>query len=258
MGLSRGKRARPLFDPPIVRRAIVDSFIKLNPKTLAKNPVMFVVEVGALLTTILMFRTLAAGGADSVSNCRSRPGCGSRCCSRISPKPWPKAAAKRRPTVLRKTKTDAMAKKLSANGKIEVVAASTLRKGDVCLCEPNDLIPGDGEMIEGIASVDESVITGESAPVIRESGGDRSAVTGGTKVLSDHIKVRITSNPGETFLDRMIALVEGAQRQKTPNEIALNIMIAGLTLIFMLAVVTLAPFAQYSVAQAEAGTVAHA
>ncbi len=133
--------------------------------------------------------------------------------------------------------------------------ASSLRKEDVVLCEPNDIIPGDGEVIEGIASVDESVITGESAPVIRESGGDRSAVTGGTKVLSDYIKVKITSNPGETFLDRMIALVEGAQRQKTPNEIALNIMIAGLTLIFLFAVMTLAPFAQYSVAQAKAGSV---
>jgi K+-transporting ATPase ATPase B chain len=129
-----------------------------------------------------------------------------------------------------------------------------LRKGDVVLCEPGDLIPGDGEVVEGIASVDESVITGESAPVIRESGGDRSAVTGGTKVLSDYIKVQITSNPGETFLDRMIALVEGAQRQKTPNEIALNIMIAGLTLIFLLATVTLAPFAMYSVAAAGAGS----
>jgi K+-transporting ATPase ATPase B chain len=135
------------------------------------------------------------------------------------------------------------------------VPAASLRKGDVCLCEPNDVSPGDGDVIEGIASVDESVITGESAPVIRESGGDRSAVTGGTKVLSDYIKVRITSNPGETFLDRMIALVEGAQRQKTPNEIALNIMIAGLTLIFLLAVVTLAPFAEYSVNAAKAGTV---
>jgi K+-transporting ATPase ATPase B chain len=132
--------------------------------------------------------------------------------------------------------------------------ASALRKGDIVLCEPNDIIPGDGDVIEGIASVDESVITGESAPVIRESGGDRSAVTGGTKVLSDYIKVQITSNPGETFLDRMIALVEGAQRQKTPNEIALNIMIAGLTLIFLLAVVTLAPFAKYAVTAAGSGT----
>src|SRR5437660_1120578 len=127
-------------------------------------------------------------------------------------------------------------------------------KRDVCLCEPNDVIPGDGDVIEGIASVDESVITGESAPVIRESGGDRSAVTGGTKVLSDYIHVRITSNPGETFLDRMIALVEGAVRQKTPNEIALNILIAGLTLIFLLAVITLQPYSAFSVGQAGAGS----
>src|SRR5580692_9403252 len=139
-----------------------------------------------------------------------------------------------------------MAKKLASNGKVENVSASALRKGDIVICEPNDLVPGDGEVIEGIASVDESVITGESAPVIRESGGDRSAVTGGTKVLSDYIKIKITSNPGETFLDRMIALVEGAQRQKTPNEIALNILLAGLTIIFLLAVVTLQPFAIYS------------
>jgi K+-transporting ATPase ATPase B chain len=153
---------------------------------------------------------------------------------------------------LRKTKTESTARRL-VSGKEEHVPASALRKGDVVLCEPGDLIPGDGEVIEGIASVDESVITGESAPVIRESGGDRSAVTGGTKVLSDFIKIQITSNPGETFLDRMIALVEGAQRQKTPNEIALNIMIAGLTLIFLLATVTLAPFAMYSVTAAGAG-----
>ena len=134
-----------------------------------------------------------------------------------------------------------------------MVPASKLRSGDVVLVETGDLIPGDGEVIEGIATVDESVITGESAPVIRESGGDRSAVTGGTKVLSDRIKVRITSNPGETFLDRMIALVEGAERQKTPNEIALNILIAGLTLIFLLAVVTLHPFAKYAVTATGAG-----
>jgi K+-transporting ATPase ATPase B chain len=156
---------------------------------------------------------------------------------------------------LRKTKTETVGHRLKNGSKIEHVAASQLRQGDIVVCDPNDIIPGDGEVIEGIASVDESAITGESAPVIRESGGDRSAVTGGTKVLSDQIKVRITSNPGETFLDRMIALVEGAQRQKTPNEIALNIVIAGLTLVFLLAVVTLAPFAQYSVTASGAGKV---
>jgi K+-transporting ATPase ATPase B chain len=254
LGLSRGKRARPLFDGPIARRAVIDSFIKLNPRTLAKNPVMFVVEAGALLTTALMLRTLASGGAIGFE-------------LQIAAWLWftvlfanfaeamAEGRGKAQADSLRKTKTDAMAKKLGANGRTELVAASALRKGDVVLCEPNDLIPGDGDVIEGIASVDESVITGESAPVIRESGGDRSAVTGGTKVLSDYIKVQITSNPGETFLDRMIALVEGAQRQKTPNEIALNIMIAGLTLIFMFAVMTLAPFAMYSVGQAKAGSV---
>ena len=140
---------------------------------------------------------------------------------------------------LRKTKTETMAKRLKNGKKYEAVAATELRRGDVVLVERGDIIPGDGDVIEGIASVDESAITGESAPVIRESGGDRSAVTGGTRVLSDQIKVQITSNPGETFLDRMIALVEGAERQKTPNEIALNIVIAGLTFIFLLAVVSL-------------------
>src|SRR5664279_3680320 len=155
---------------------------------------------------------------------------------------------------LRKTKTETTARRVTnGNGKTEVVPATQLRSGDVVLVELGETIPGDGDVIEGIASVDESAITGESAPVIRESGGDRSAVTGGTKVLSDWIKVRITSNPGETFLDRMIALVEGAQRQKTPNEIALNIVIAGLTLVFLLAVVTLQPFALYSVATSGTG-----
>ena len=255
MGLSRGKRARPLFDPPIVRRAIVDSFVKLNPVTLAKNPVMFVVEVGALLTTVLMIRTLTAGGTGFGFEFQIAAWLWFTVLFANFAEAMAEGRGKAQADALRKTKTSAEAKKLSPNGMIEVVSAAALRKGDVCLCEPNDVIPGDGDVIEGIASVDESVITGESAPVIRESGGDRSAVTGGTKVLSDFIKVRITSNPGETFLDRMIALVEGAQRQKTPNEIALNIMIAGLTLIFLLAVVTLAPFAQYSVDAAKAGSV---
>ena len=166
------------------------------------------------------------------------------------------ARGKAQADTLRKTKTDALAKRLLADGSIEQVPASQLRAGDVVICEAGDLIPGDGEVIEGIATVDESVITGESAPVIRESGGDRSAVTGGTKVLSDQIKIRITSNPGETFLDRMIALVEGAERQKTPNEIALNILIAGLTLIFLLAVVTLHAVSPSSASTAAgAGTV---
>jgi potassium-transporting ATPase ATP-binding subunit len=248
-------RARPLFDPEIVRRATRESFIKLHPRMVAKNPVMFVVEVGAAITTVFVIRDIfirAPGIGFSVQ---------------IALWLWftlvfanfaeamAEARGKAQADTLRKTKTDAVGKKLVAGERIEIVPASRLREGDLVLCEVGDLIPGDGEVIEGIATVDESVITGESAPVIRESGGDRSAVTGGTKILSDRIKVKITSNPGETFLDRMIALVEGAERQKTPNEIALNILIAGLTLIFLLAVVTLQPFAVYSVASAGAGSV---
>src|SRR5580704_14276810 len=246
--------ARPLFDPEILRRAIRDSFFKLNPLTLYKNPVMFVVEVGATVTTILLARDLFAGAA------------GIGFASQISLWLWftflfanfaeamAEARGKAQADALRKTKTDTIAKR-RVNGKVESVPASSLRAGDMVSCETGDIIPGDGEVVDGIATVDESVITGESAPVIRESGGDRSAVTGGTRVLSDHILIRITSNPGETFLDRMIALVEGAERQKTPNEIALNILIAGLTLIFLLAVVTLQPFAAYSVSAAGSGTV---
>src|SRR5262249_45993940 len=148
---------------------------------------------------------------------------------------------------LRKTRTDTIANRLKDGGRIEKVSSSALRAGDVVVCTAGETIPGDGEVIEGVATVDEAVITGERAPAIRESGGDRSAVTGGTRVLSDRIVIKITSNPGETFLDRMIALVEGAERQKTPNEIALNIMIAGLTIIFLFAVATLVPYAIYSV-----------
>jgi len=248
-----GKRARPLFDPPIVKRAIGDAFVKLNPRLMAKNPVMFVVWVGSVITTIifstdlfthvggwerafvgqialwLWFTVLFANFAEAIAEGRG------------------KAQADE----LRKTRTTTKAKRLGKNGQIEMAAAPDLRKGDVVVCEVGDVIPSDGTIIEGIASVDESAITGESAPVIREAGGDRSAVTGGTKVISDGIKVEITANPGETFIDRMISLVEGASRQKTPNEIALNILIAGLTIIFLLATVTLLPFAQYNVGQAQ-------
>jgi K+-transporting ATPase ATPase B chain len=238
-----------IWDAKIVRRAMGDSFKKLNPRTMMKNPVMFVVEVGSVLTTLqlvrgvvspipgvtntpfelqitlwLWFTVLFANFAEAMAEGRG------------------KAQADN----LRKARTETTAKRLLPNGKVEVVNAPQLRKGDVVLVEANDFIPSDGEIIEGVASVDESAITGESAPVIREAGGDRSAVTGGTRVLSDWIKVRVTSNPGETFLDRMIALVEGAERQKTPNEIALAILLAGLTIIFLLAVVTLQPFAVYS------------
>lgn len=248
-------RSRPLFDGEIVRRALRESFVKLNPVTLIKNPVIFVVETGAALVTLfllwntvnrrgnlffelqiaiwLWFTVLFASFAEAMAEARGKAHADS----------------------LRKTKSDSMAKRVLANGKVQVVAASKLRSGDTVVAEAGDLIPGDGEVIEGIATVDESVITGESAPVIRESGGDRSAVTGGTRILSDMVKVRITSNPGETFLDKMIALVEGAERQRTPNEVALNILIAGLTIVFLLATATLHPFATYAVQSAESGAV---
>ncbi len=248
-------RARPLFDPEIVSRAIRASFVKLNPITLMKNPVMFVVEVGAALTTVLLIRDVFAGAGGIGFSLQIGIWLWFTVLFANFAEGMAEARGKAQADTLRKTKTDVLAKRLSAGGKIEQVPGSVLRSGDVVVCDAGDLIPGDGEVFEGIATVDESVITGESAPVIRESGGDRSAVTGGTKVLSDQIKIRITSNPGETFLDRMIALVEGAERQKTPNEIALNILIAGLTLIFLLAVITLQPFSAFSVGQAGSGTV---
>jgi K+-transporting ATPase ATPase B chain len=248
-------RARPLFDPEIVRRATKASFAKLNPITLMKNPVMFVVEVGAALTTVFVVRDIAVGATSIGFGIQIALWLWFTVLFANFAEAMAEARGKAQADSLRKTKTDVNAKRLTSSQKIEQVPGSALRAGDVVLCDAGDLIPGDGEVIEGIATVDESVITGESAPVIRESGGDRSAVTGGTKVLSDQIKIRITSNPGETFLDRMIALVEGAERQKTPNEIALNILIAGLTLIFLLAVVTLQPYAVFSVAQAHTGAV---
>ena len=239
-------RKKSPADSAILSRAVVDSFRKLKPRAMVKNPVMFVVEVGAVLTTIqlgwnvfrhagqfgfglqitlwLWFTVLFANFAEAMAEGRG------------------KAQA----DTLRKARAETQAHRLRSDGNTECVPSSKLRSGDIVVVTAGDFIPGDGEVIEGVASVDESAITGESAPVIRESGGDRSAVTGGTRVLSDEIKVRITSNPGETFLDRMIKLVEGASRQKTPNEIALNILLAGLTIIFFLAVVTLQPFAIYS------------
>ncbi|MGB6485224.1 MAG: potassium-transporting ATPase subunit KdpB, partial [Candidatus Acidiferrales bacterium] len=235
-----------LMDKKILLRAAGDSFRKLHPRTMVRNPVMFVVEVGAVITTVqlasnafyhlghigfclqitlwLWFTVLFANFAEAMAEGRG------------------KAQA----DTLRKARAETQAHRLTHDGCVESVPGSKLRTGDVVIISAGEFAPGDGEVIEGIASVDESAITGESAPVIRESGGDRSAVTGGTRVLSDEIKVRITANPGETFLDRMISLVEGASRQKTPNEIALNILLAGLTIIFLLAVVTLQPFAIYS------------
>ncbi len=239
-------REQSRWGKEIVVPALWESFVKLDPRTLTKNPVMFVVEVGALLTSMdlvrgvvqhtpgfgfslqitlwLWFTVLFANFAEAMAEGRG------------------KAQAE----TLRKARAETIARRLKPDGKLESVPGSKLRIGDVVVVSATEFIPGDGEVIEGVASVDESAITGESAPVIRESGGDRSAVTGGTRVLSDEIKVRITSNPGETFLDRMIKLVEGALRQKTPNEIALNILLAGLTIIFLLAVASLQPMAIYS------------
>ncbi|MCI0627935.1 MAG: potassium-transporting ATPase subunit KdpB [Acidobacteria bacterium] len=254
---------RPLFDPPIVKRAIKDSFKKLDPRWVARNPVMFVVEIGSLLTTLLIIRDIATGHTENLLFT-----------SQVAFWLWftvifanfaeamAEGRGKAQADTLRKTKTETLGHRIVqdkspgiAGIRTETVPAPNLRKGDLVLVKAGEFLPGDGEVVEGVASVDESAITGESAPVIRESGGDRSAVTGGTKVLSDWIKVRITSNPGETFLDRMIALVEGAERQKTPNEIALNILLAGLTIVFVFAVVSLLPYAIYSVGAAKAAGV---
>ena len=252
--ISKGVRARSLFDPEILRRAIKESFTKLNPMAVAKNPVMFVVEVGAALTTVFVVKDAITGAGGLLFGIQIALWLWFTVLFANFAEAMAEARGKAQADNLRKTKTDTLAKKLLPNGKFEMVAASRLRAGDIVFVEAGYIIPGDGEVIDGIASVDESVITGESAPVIRESGGDRSAVTGGTKVLSDHITIKITSNPGETFLDRMIALVEGAVRQKTPNEIALNILIAGLTLIFLLAVSTLPPYAKYAIQAVGSGS----
>ncbi|HEY2384532.1 MAG TPA: potassium-transporting ATPase subunit KdpB [Terriglobia bacterium] len=252
--ISKGVRSRPLFDPEIVKRATKESFVKLNPRHVAKNPVMFVVEAGAALTTVFVIKDAVIGAGGLLFGIQIALWLWFTVLFANFAEAMAEARGKAQADNLRKTKTDTLAKKLLSGDRFEMVASSQLRSGDVVYVEAGYLIPGDGEVVEGIASVDESVITGESAPVIRESGGDRSAVTGGTKVLSDHITIKITSNPGETFLDRMIALVEGAVRQKTPNEIALNILIAGLTLIFLLAVGTLPPYAKYAIQSAGGGT----
>jgi K+-transporting ATPase ATPase B chain len=271
MTTSHSHRRRPLFDPPLVRRAIVESLVKLDPRYQIRNPVMFTVLVGSVATTLLLIQRLAVGNGES---------------------PWFMAGinlwlwftvifanfaeamaegrGKAQADALRATRQQVTAKKLlreearSAtsfnftqlvhNGDATVVPATDLRVGDIVLVETGDFVPGDGEVIAGAASVDESAITGESAPVIRESGGDRSSVTGGTRVLSDWLIVRISANPGESFLDRMIHLVEGAKRRKTPNEIALSILLSGFTIIFLLVCATLLPYSLYSVDAAKLGT----
>ena len=239
-----------LADRNILVPAIRESLAKLNPATLWRNPVMFVVEIVAALTTLLFLRDLVTGGGSLGFAFQINLWLWFTVLFANFAEAVAEGRGKAQAASLRKTKTETMAKLLTGGGREwEQVPGTSLKPGDVVLVEAGDLIPSDGEVIEGVASVNESAITGESAPVIRESGGDRSAVTGGTRVLSDEIVVKITSKPGETFLDRMIALVEGAERQKTPNEVALSILLAGLSIIFMLAVVTLQPFAIYSGAQ---------
>jgi len=238
--------AQSLWNPQIVRRAIGDSLRKLHPRTMARNPVMFVVEIGSVLTTLHLLQDVLTGRGNlgfefQITFWLWLTVLFANCAEAMA-----EGRGKAQADTLRKAKTETTAKREKVEGTYEVVAAPSLRKGDIVRVVAGEVIPADGDIIEGVASVDESAITGESAPVIRESGGDRSAVTGGTKVLSDWIRVKVTVNPGETFLDRMIALVEGAERQKTPNEIALNILLAGLTIVFLIAVVTLQPFAIYS------------
>ena len=241
------ERARTvsIWDPAIVTPAVAASFKKLDPRVQIKNPVMFIVEVGSLLTTIVWIQELAGGTGSPLFTGQVAFWLWFTVLFANFAEAMAEGRGKAQAASLRRAKTETTAVRL-VGGKQETVNASSLRAGDIVRVEAGQMIPGDGEIIEGVASVDESAITGESAPVIREAGGDRSGVTGGTRVLSDWIVVKITSNPGETFLDRMIALVEGAERQKTPNEIALNILLAVLTLVFLLVVITLQPFALYA------------
>ncbi len=239
-------KSKSLWDGKIVRQAAVDALVKLDPQKMMGNPVMFVVEIGSVLTTVLLVRDAMAHKTGFGFNLQITLWLWFTVLFANFAEAMAEGRGKAQADTLRKAKSETIAHRLLPSGGFEDVAGSQLRVGDIVVVSAGNTIPGDGDIIEGVASVDESAITGESAPVIRESGGDRSAVTGGTRVLSDQIKVKISSNAGETFIDRMIALVEGAERQKTPNEIALNILLAGLTLIFLLAVVTLQPFAIYS------------
>ena len=244
--LERRPKPRSLFDRAIVARAVGDSFKKLDPRWQARNPVMFVVEVGAAATTIFLVRDLVSHGANAGFDFAIAAWLWFTVVFANFAEAVAEGRGKAQAEALRRTKSDSYARLLHDDGTEERVAGSSLRKGDRFVVEAGEVVPADGEVLEGAATIDESAITGESAPVVRESGGDRSAVTGGTRVLSDRIVVRVTANPGESFLDRMIRLVEGAHRQKTPNEIALSILLAGLTIIFLIAVATLAPYSIYA------------
>jgi K+-transporting ATPase ATPase B chain len=256
------KKSKSIWDVRIIRGALLDSVLKLNPRNMMKNPVMFVVEVGSAATTILLTRDLLRHQGALGFNLQITLWLWFTLLFANFAEAMAEGRGKAQADSLRKARAETIAHRIVSNGKsnghstgnstinssekTEDIPSSKLRSGDIVMVSAGEFIPSDGEILQGVASVDESAITGESAPVIREAGGDRSAVTGGTRVLSDWLKIKITSNPGETFLDRMIAMVEGAERQKTPNEIALNILLAGLTIIFLLAVVTLQPFAIYS------------
>ncbi|MFE2578609.1 potassium-transporting ATPase subunit KdpB [Streptomyces sp. NPDC059378] len=237
-----GKVGAGLFDPKQLLKSLPDAFRKLDPRVMVKSPVMFVVWIGSVLTTVFSFQHPGDWFGWAISAWLWLTVVFANLAEAVA-----EGRGKAQADTLRKAKTDSVARRLSMDGRTEErVPGTELKIGDLVVCEAGDIIPGDGDVVEGVASVDESAITGESAPVIRESGGDRSAVTGGTKVLSDRIVIRITTKPGETFIDRMIALVEGAARQKTPNEIALNILLASLTIVFLLACATLPPFADYA------------
>src|SRR6202040_3965352 len=248
--MSTNARAQGLFDPKIIGAAAIDALRKLDPRKLAKNPVIFVTEVVSLVVTGFFVRDILAQNGSALFSGQIAFWLWFTVLFANFAEAVAEGRGKAQADALRKTRTDTRAKRYvdakNLSDVIQPVNALDLRVGDVVLVEAGDIIPGDGEIIEGVASVNESAITGESAPVIREAGGDRSAVTGGTTVLSDHIKVRITAAQGSTFIDRMIALVEGAERQKTPNEIALNILLAGLTIIFVFATVTIPSYAAYA------------
>ncbi|MGE0877937.1 MAG: potassium-transporting ATPase subunit KdpB [Acidimicrobiia bacterium] len=247
---TRPSGARSLFDPAIVKSALVDSLKKLDPRVMARNPVMFVVEIGSVLTTVLLIRDFGKNsGTENLFAVVVTLWLWFTVVFANFAEAMAEGRGKAQAASLRKTRSETIARVRRPSGAVEEVASTALQVGDLCVVAAGEVIPGDGDVVEGIATVDESAITGESAPVIRESGGDRSAVTGGTRVLSDEIVVQVSSKPGETFLDRMIALVEGADRQKTPNEIALSILLSGLTMIFLLATVTLQPFAIFSNAE---------